>query len=1133
MECGRPGAQRHNADRRHSQRRSARIAARAETPEGLSWPCQVIAFSATGVSIRYPASRAAVIRSWFKAGGSRINLHLRPERSSDWHCIPGYALRAGNETLAVEFSSASLQAFETLLQQSGIVDDPFGQSLSGVEPAVILSQVRETWLDGIKGLVADWLDALPASLKPVSPGLGESLEAELRSAFDGLRSPAASDHGGADWLILGVVAERARQRHEAGVGLLHARLGELGLESAAVEPGPLGPEVLCRVLGQAVRARGFNRQESRELYARFEADVLHELGGIYADLHSVLARNNAVASGVGHQGMLLHLPASPRRTVSNRRQEAEMAVRQVAMPPLPSLTEPEDLRPEPLDGNTRVDAIRSLHASLGGDEEQAGMAGFPESLVPELVAALRRSPRLTQRGLRLIEGLEPIIGRVLAKEPESLEQRDHPLRRLINRIGHLDTADQDSQMPWSPELYRPLRGLDPEKSPNRALTAASEGFREELEAREAHYQRQVRTAIKAVEGSERVREAARVTDEALDDRLFGDPVPRPVLRFVEEEWRNLMMLHYLRTESQEGPWSEALGLLDEILDASDPLSATDSEDLIERLRAFREQTPEHSGQQSPESLEEHLRRPQNSRYVKLSAGFREQPPRERGSGPSPAMTYWEKSLESMPVGTWFLERLSGDSTRPIRMAWAGQHRRRFLLVGPSGRKVADLGLRELSRRLADGELLPISRHDQALVDEGLDRLLETLYRRMVEQVITDPETGLCDDGEFRRRLARMLVASPPSRQQTLIVMSWREQAVDPATLVGLLDEQLPPQTLIGRLSGNRLAVLFHGQAVETWLVRMLRRIHRVFEGDGGLLRAGVAVGDPAIVTAERWLALAEEACGKAPYEWPPAFRYGSVPAERMRHVVKLVDRLAGNAALRRNELLLRASRIIPLHGSTRMPAQHELSMTAPDEHGELMDASELIPLAERYGGGARLDEWLMQAVLECLKRPLQTFPEAEHGVCIPVLGYTLTEPGLTRFIQAVFRYHKCPVDKLWFCVSEADAMAHPNAVALFMREVRELGGRICLDMRETDPEMARLVRRLPTDLIRLKEGSGSQWSGFGRDSMLSAVVTVAHQMGAEVVVSGVSQPGRIDTLRALGVDYAQGAGVARPRLLRY
>jgi len=296
---------------------------------------------------------------------------------------------------------------------------------------------------------------------------------------------------------------------------------------------------------------------------------------------------------------------------------------------------------------------------------------------------------------------------------------------------------------------------------------------------------------------------------------------------------------------------------------------------------------------------------------------------------------------------------------------------------------------------------------------------------------------------------------------------------------------------------------------------------------------GLLSGDPAIVTAERWLALAEEACEKAPFEWPPAFRYGSVPAERMRHVLRLADRLAGNEALRRNELLLRASRIIPLHGTTRMPAQHELSMTAPDEHGELMDASELVPLAERYGGGARLDDWLMQAVLECLKRPLPSFPEAESGVCIPVLGYTLTEPGLTRFIQAVFRYHQCSVDKLWFCVSEADAMAHPNAVALFMREVRELGGRICLDMRETDPGMARLVRRLPADLIRLKEGSGSQWSDFGRDSMLSAVVTVAHQMGAEVVVSGVSKPARIDALRALGVDYAQGAAVARPRLLRY
>jgi EAL domain-containing protein (putative c-di-GMP-specific phosphodiesterase class I)/ribosome assembly protein YihI (activator of Der GTPase) len=1073
------------------------------------------------------------IRAWLEAGKSRINLHLRPDRRSDWHCIPGHAVRAGTESLAVEFSSASLQAFETLLQQSGLVDESSWKRQPEVDSQVILSQVRATWLGDIKELVADWLRALPSSLMPVSSGLSESLEAELRCTFDGLCSPAASDHGGSDWLILGVLAERARQRHEAGVGLLHARLSDLGLESAATEPGPLGPEVFCRVVGQAIRARGFNRQESRELYTRFESDVLHELGDVYAGLHSVLARNNAIGSEAGHQGMLLHLPASPRRTVNNRRQEAEVAVRQVAMPPLPSLTEPEDLRPEPLDGSTRAEAIRSLHARLENDEAVAGHTGFPESLVPDLVAALCRSPRLTQRGRRLIEGLEPIIARVLAREAGGLEERDHPLRRLINRIGHLDTADQESELPWSPELYQPLRGLAPDQSPNRALTQAAEVFRKELEERETNYQRQVRTAIKAVEGSERVNEAARVTDEALDDRLFGEPVPRPVLRFVEDEWRNLMMLHYLRSESQEGRWSEALELLDAILDANDPGSQIRAEELLDRLRAFRERTPEQCSDESLENLEEYLRHPQRSRYVKLSAGFRGKPAREHHDGADRTLAYWEKSLESMPVGTWFLEKMADGTTRPIRMAWAGQHRRRFVLVGPSGRKIVDLGLKALSQRLADGELLPISRHDQALVDEGLDRLLENLYRQLVERVITDPETGLCDDGEFRRRLARMLVVAPPCRQQTLIVMSWREQAVDPATLAQLLGEQLPPHTLIGRRSGNRIGLLFHGQAVEAWLVRMLRRVHRVIGSDDGILCAGVAVGDPAIVTAERWLALAEEACEKAPFEWPPAFRYGSVPAERMRHVLRLADRLAGNEALRRNELLLRASRIIPLHGTTRMPAQHELSMTAPDEHGELMDASELVPLAERYGGGARLDDWLMQAVLECLKRPLPSFPEAESGVCIPVLGYTLTEPGLTRFIQAVFRYHQCSVDKLWFCVSEADAMAHPNAVALFMREVRELGGRICLDMRETDPGMARLVRRLPADLIRLKEGSGSQWSDFGRDSMLSAVVTVAHQMGAEVVVSGVSKPARIDALRALGVDYAQGAAVARPRLLRY
>ncbi len=304
-------------------------------------------------------------------------------------------------------------------------------------------------------------------------------------------------------------------------------------------------------------------------------------------------------------------------------------------------------------------------------------------------------------------------------------------------------------------------------------------------------------------------------------------------------------------------------------------------------------------------------------------------------------------------------------------------------------------------------------------------------------------------------------------------------------------------------------------------------------GDGGNhVCAGVAVGDPAIVTAERWYRLAMEAVRGAPLENPPAFRFASVPAERSRYIRRLVDRMAGNGLLRRDELMLQAQRIIPLHGGTRMAAQYELVMTLPDEHGNLMTARDLIPLAERFAGARNLDDWLMQAVLDCLSRPMQAFPEAEAGICIPVLGYTLTESGLVRFIQEVFRIQPCPVDRLWFCVSNADALADPDTVALFMREVRELGCRICLDADERDEGLARLVRRLPVDLIRVGASNAND-EGDGHDAMLGALVTVAHRLGAEVIVSGVHRSERLERLRELGADYAQGSGIARPRLLHH
>lgn len=800
-----------------------------------------------------------------------------------------------------------------------------------------------------------------------------------------------------------------------------------------------------------------------------------------------------------------------------RGRQAEVAVRQAVIPPVPSLIEPESLRQEALGGLAMHEAIARLYR---GSQTEGG--DFPQALVPELIRTMAESPRMTGRGRTLLDWLTPMIERSLARTPEALVRSGHPLRSLLNRIGHIETADHEDPKPWPEGLLRSLRspqGLDEE-----AMTEAVGVLGSELQQRDEAHQRNLRRVTKAVAGSERLREAEAATDSALDARLLGGPIPLAVLRFVESDWRNRLVLLHLNEGEGGTLWLKALTLLDAVLAYHRHPGERSSDDINAQLEAICDGQSDFEAARG--GLETCLRGAGVQELVRLSEGFVQSADADMDDE---RLQQWRPGLEGLPLGSWFIDGHQGQP--PVRLAWTNARRRRFVLVTPSGRKQYDLSLAELAHQVAEGALIPVKRQDQALVDEALGRLLEQLYERRIREHTLDPETGLVDRETFLGWLERVLHAAPLDREQALVVLSW-DRSADAAALAGEVCRQLGQGAMVGRVGGRRMAFRCQRGNLESWLVLLMQRCNALVADGGNHVCAGVAVGDPAIVTASRWYHLAEEAVRKAPLESPPAFRFASVPAERSRYIRRLVDRLAGNGRLRQDELMLQAQRIIPLHGATRMAAQYELLMTLPDEHGNLMMARELIPLAERFAGARNLDEWLMQAVLDCLSRPMQTLPEADPGICIPVLGYTLTEPGLVRFIHEVFRIQPCPVHRLWFCISDADALADPDTVALFMREVRELGCRICLDADETDAGLAHLVRRLPVDLIRVRATSQEGNDG-GYEPRLRALVTAAHQLGAEVIVSGISRSQRIERLREFGVDYAQGSAIARPRLLHH
>ena len=1207
MGNGVAGAVRTPMDTISSQRR-IRIAARAEPAQGASWPCQIVSFSVEGLRVRYPVSREDTISRCFAGGDSCLHLGFR-SRASDRLCYMRVRMtRYASGILEAHYDEQPLRCFEMLLEAAGLArKEPLEAAAAPqAAPRIIVSQCAGTWLDALEPLFRRSLGALPRLLTRHAREAASAEEAEsFREAAGQLlkqrdriwqsvaRSLRAGFEGGtdalpacSDWLGVRVMAARAGQRYEATLALLHWRLEALGRDDLSGDQGPLTPQRLCGAFAAALEQQGFSRRINRRIYPVFEQSVLLALGRVYSQLHEVFLRHDPRRGGT--QRYRLTECASPARYKSpdQRLQEARVATRKAVVPALPSLMEPDDVRPESLTSEGRFVTARKLWVCLGMlDEaivrdsdaslvvpaqvrsslrrlrqaessvqaqplqkrvaawfdcsEQQTMPGelaVAAGLVERLVQSLCESPRLTQRGRWCLRRLETTLLETAVSEPQILDRTDHPLRRIIDLIGHLDTADHRETRDWPRDLYHRIERMARGQSGHSGLEATVTMLRGLLQSREERHQRKLRPALKAAEGSEKLAEAARITDDALDDRLLGRAVPAPVLQLVENGWRDLMALSYLRSAGQEGEWSECLALLDALLSLAGKGPAADPDALMERVQSGLGEIALAQPDEVLRALQAYLHAPEQSRSVRLSDGFCK-PDREPEAAATGEHRLWRLRLEQMTPGAWFLDESSADAPAPVRLAWCNERRSEFLLVTPSGKKVAQYNAGEMADHLVTQRLMPIARQDLQLFNEATWRLIEQFQTQLTESVNTDPVTGLPVAREYARRLGRFLTLAHQGREQALAVVELASSVQSPVCLqqaAALLDEQLPPEGLAGVLDSGLFAVLLPAEGAGIWLNWLMGQLSRILaprHGEG-VVRGGVAMGDPGIVTTRHWLDLARDACRGAPFQSSPTFRYGAVSVERARYVLRLADRLAGHHELAHEALLLKAHRIIPLHGQTRMAGQHEISLSMHNERGELVNAAELIPLAERYHRIRALDRWVIAQMLEHTTQLGGLMPEVGGGIGINISGHSLNDPELLEFIYHLLSQRHHAIEKLWFRIDEAHAIADPDGVASFIHEVRELGCRICLGGMGTDPDLARLMQRLPVDMIALDGAlvAGLQHSRKDR-LLLEATVSLAHRMGCELIASEVADRPVLDILREAGVDYAKGYAIAKPWLV--
>ena len=110
-------------------------------------------------------------------------------------------------------------------------------------------------------------------------------------------------------------------------------------------------------------------------------------------------------------------------------------------------------------------------------------------------------------------------------------------------------------------------------------------------------------------------------------------------------------------------------------------------------------------------------------------------------------------------------------------------------------------------------------------------------------------------------------------------------------------------------------------------------------------------------------------------------------------------------------------------------------------------------------------------------------------------------------------------------------MADVRGAVAALRELRDLGLRVALDDFGTGYSSLSYLKRLPVDVLKIDRSfvAGlADGSDPGDAAIVSAVVTLAHDMGLRTVGEGVETEGQLARLRERGCDEAQGFLLGRP-----
>jgi diguanylate cyclase (GGDEF)-like protein/PAS domain S-box-containing protein len=337
---------------------------------------------------------------------------------------------------------------------------------------------------------------------------------------------------------------------------------------------------------------------------------------------------------------------------------------------------------------------------------------------------------------------------------------------------------------------------------------------------------------------------------------------------------------------------------------------------------------------------------------------------------------------------------------------------------------------------------------------------------------------------------------------------------------------------IARLGGDEFTVIMHGRPGEADVLqvceKIIQAINAPFDIGGHGVQIGASIGisrfpkdgeDPDTLIKNAGTAMyAAKAAGRNTSRYfSPALGEGI-----SRHLQVKAQIAQG---LQRGEFRLELQPLVDL-ASGRVQSVEALLRWDHPERGRL-GPEQFIPIAEDSGLIVELGEFAIRQAVRLAQALRETWPQAR--VAVNVSRRQLAAPGLVDFIVSELGRCGLPGAALVVEVTESMVMGHVEQAAQVLHGLREAGVSAAIDDFGTGYSSLSSLRRLPVEFLKIDQSFVAD-ADVSRESesIIGAIITMAHGLGLKAVAEGVERQGQLDLLRRLGCDSGQGYWFAGP-----